>query len=335
MPYSFRNQLLIAAQNLTSDERSVTLAENVTLTARFSDTGFTNADSLLLEGWGYPSSDSAYEAGRLWRQHLSVAFANVAIAADFDAAPLPQRKESDRPESPEAPGLIVFPQPAGLILTPEIKMIGKVTRPLGLFLSQDLPTVREQITDGLDRRLELAYMTFHRALETTNQELQYIFFVTAIEALIDDDIEKPKSVIDALDALHEYADSESSPFAPDVKDSLRKIFREGSKESIGHLGAELASQLNDTYGGREAASFFKHVYNGRSRILHGALKYTGSRKRPTAREIVETVPELHRFVLHLLTAESTRADTPRGNAVAEPKPLETLQNQRRRRGSKN
>lgn len=302
MTWNFRNRITLSQKNLASDQTSVPLAENVTLRALRGSQTFTGADWLLLEGEGYSSSDAAYKEGKLWRHHLSVAFANVGVAADFDPPPPPNRNPDDRPESPEAPGLIIFPRPSGLAIRVEAWAEGSVSRPLDLFLSQDLPQAREAIPKGLSRRLELAYTTFHRAMEVTNPELKYILYVTSIEALIDEEA-KPQSILDALALLQAYVSDEAADLAPEVKKRLCEILEDDKKESITQSGAELASQLSGHYKGKTPSAFFKRVYNGRSKIVHGVAGYTGKNKRFTAREVAETIPELHRFVLDLLTAE--------------------------------
>ena len=309
MTFSFRNRITLGDKKLQSDEAICTLHESdsgeiVTLFAlRRTGDGFSTADWLLVEGGGYESSDQAFKAGKRWRQYLSVAFARVGIAADFDATPLPERRESDRPESPEAPGLIVYPQPSGLSARVESWAEAEVSRPLELFLSEDLPVVREAIPNGLERRLELAYNVFHLALLTNNPDFQYVAFVTAVEALIDDDQKKAPHMVEALGKLREHVES-SSDFGPELQESLSKLLQEDEKESINQLGAKLAAQLTKKYDQKRPDTFFKRVYNGRSRILHGALRFTGKSKRPTVREIQRTIPDLHQFVRDLLAVES-------------------------------
>jgi hypothetical protein len=80
---------------------------------------------------------------------------------------------------------------------------------LELFLSDYLPPVRESMPDGfesmpdvLKRRLELAYSLVHLALSNANPDVQYILWITAVEALIVDD--KPeKDDAELVEALKE------------------------------------------------------------------------------------------------------------------------------------
>ncbi|MBS4727232.1 hypothetical protein MSM1_02260 [Mycobacterium sp. SM1] len=300
MSFAFRNQITLADKSLQSDKTSVPLTDNVTLTA---PAGFTNADRLTLEGQGYPCADKAYEEGKRWRHRLSVAFAHAGIAADFDAPPFPERRQNDRPESPEAPGLHVFPQ-AGLMVHIGITMNAFVGQCLDTFLShlsQDLDPALGSVPQGLDQRLELAYATFHRALATRNAELKFVFLVTAVEALIEEG-EKPQPIRDALRVLQKHVRDQSADFAPDVKERLIQILENAEQESISQRGAQLASQLSGTYGDKTPEGFFKHVYGRRSQIVHGSTEYTGKNKRPSARQIAGDIPELQRFVLDLLHA---------------------------------
>ena len=108
--------------------------------------------------------------------------------------------------------------------------------------------------------------------------------------------------MDALTKLWEYVKSSNDFASARVK--ICEILKENRKESIGQLGAQLALKLRGTYDGEEPAVFFKHVYNGRSRLLHGALKFTGRRKRPTIQQIESANPYLQEFVLDLLAVES-------------------------------
>ena len=84
MRYSFRDRIRPGYKKLQSDLTECPLDESdggeiVTLTALpgRTDGGFTTANWLLLDGRGYESSDQAFEAGKRWRQYLSVAFARA------------------------------------------------------------------------------------------------------------------------------------------------------------------------------------------------------------------------------------------------------------------
>lgn len=310
MPYAFENRIFLGDKTKTLDSSETTReihnsgTEIVTLCSEFSQIGFNKADWLMLRGKGFPSSDAAFEAGKLWRHQLLVAFAKAEISADFDAAAV-EREEGDRERSDEALGLRVYLQP-----TEEIKIafgaraVVRQTRPLDVFLSEELSAARSLIPKGIDRQLELAYETFHMALAATKPEIRYILFVTAIEALIADT--KPekddKVLVAALRDLQREV-GESEHWTPQVRCQIATVLENAKKKSILGLGKELAGGLNPEkkYDGKSAKSFFYENYDGRSTIVHGN---TSSSQRPEPAEIVRRLPHLKEFVLDLLTLES-------------------------------
>ncbi|OHU20983.1 hypothetical protein BKG76_09660 [Mycobacteroides franklinii] len=160
--------------------------------------------------------------------------------------------------------------------------------------------------DGLNRQLELAYTTFHMALATTNLEIKYILFVTAIEALIADT--KPekddKTLVAALKNLQgEVMGSER--WDTQVRDQIAKVLEEAQKKSILRLGKDLAGKLDPKkYDGKSARKFFDENYAGRSAIVHGNTTET---ERPEPAEIARRLPHLREFVLDLLARESATA----------------------------
>jgi hypothetical protein len=319
--YSFRNRIRLGDKKLHSDETICPLDESdggeiVTLSALPGRTGesFTTADWLLLDGRGYESSDQAFEAGKRWRQVLSVAFARAGIAADFDTT-LPDRGPNDRPESPEAPGLIVYPT--------SVRIEGfapsdPVEPTLELFLSDYLPAVRESMPNGfesmpdvLKRRLKLAYSLVHLALSNANPDVQFILWITAVEALILDD--KPerhdKKTVAALKALirgiedSDFLNRES--FNSKVRRRVVGILTKEQEETITELGMKLARKLDKEYDGKSPDKFFQENYHARSRLVHGSID---EEKRLEPREIQRRLPHLKEFVMDLLEVEAASAD---------------------------
>ncbi|WP_157897107.1 zinc-binding metallopeptidase family protein [Mycobacteroides salmoniphilum] len=313
MPYTFENRIVLGDKTLDSSETTRVIHHSdtvvVTLWPEHSQTGFKSADWLMLRGEGFPSSDAAFDAGKLWRQQLSVAFAKAEIGADFDAVPV-QHEKGDRQRSPEARGLRVYLQPQGTAISISGRVDIRVARLLDKFLSEDLPAARRLIPDVLNRQLELAYTTFHMALATTNPEIRYILFVTAIEALIADT--KPekddKVLVAALKELqHEVEDSER--WDAQIRDRIGKVLEDAQKKSIVGLGKELAGKLDSKkYDGKSPKRFFDENYGGRSAIVHGNTTET---KRPEPAEIARRLPHLKEFVLDLLTRESEASDLPK------------------------
>ena len=318
MPYSFRNRIRLGYKKLQSDRTECPLDESdggeiVTLTALpgRTDGGFKTANWLLLDGRGYESADQAFETGKRWRQYLSVAFARAEIAADFDTTP--SRHPDDRPESSEAPGLVVYPSPPSLVRIEGFAGDVRVEPGLELFLSDYLPPVRESMPDGfesmpdvLKRRLELAYSLVHLALLNIEPDLKYILLMTAVEALIPD--EKPERddryVVAALGRLREQVMSSG-----DMNRRLRKrvdgILKNAQKETITQLGINLAQKLEKNYDGLPPGEFFDKYYKGRSAVVHGSID---EERRPEPGEIQRRLPHLQQFVMDLLEVEAASAD---------------------------
>lgn len=312
MPYSFENRIVLGdkTRTLDSSETSQVIhnsgTETVTLCPDFSQTGsFDKADWLMLRGAGFPSSDAALDAGKLWRQQLLVAFAKAEISADFDAAPV-QPEEGDRERSDEARGLRVYLQP-----TEEIKVafgaraVVRQTRSLDIFLSEELAAARSLIPDGLDRQLELAYETFHMALAATNPEIKYILFVTAIEVLIPDkkpekDSEDDRELVAALKKL-QCEVAKSCCWNTQIRRQISSVLANAQRKSITGLGKEISRKLDPKkYDGESAEDFFGKSYATRSGIVHGSI----AEKRPEPAEIARRLPCLKEFVLDLLTREA-------------------------------
>lgn len=308
MPYAFENRIVLRDKTLESLETSRVIHESgteiVTLTPEHSQTGFKNADWIILQGKGFPTPEAAFQSGRLWRQQLSVAFTKGDIAADFDAMPAQHLNESDPPIDPEARGLRVYLQPPdGAIIVIGGRVELHVARSLDVFLSEDLPVARQLIPRGLDPQLELAFATFHLALATTNPEVKYILFVTAIEALIADT--KPEKadtlLVSALKELRGEV-KESERWNAEIRNQISKVLEDAQKESITRLGKDLAGKLDPKrYDGKSARKFFDENYAARSTLVHGN---TSENVRPEPSEIARRLPLLKEFVLDLLTLES-------------------------------
>lgn len=312
MPYSFENRIVLGdkTRTLESSETSQVIhnsgTETVTLCSDFSQTGsFDKADWLMLRGTGFPSSDAAFEAGKLWRHQLLVAFAKAKISADFDAAPV-QSEEDDRERSDEARGLRVYLQPPEEVRVAfGARAVVRRTRLLDAFLSEDLSAARNLIPSGLNRQLKLAYETFHMALAATNPEIKYILFVTAIEVLIPDkkpekDSEHDKELVAALKKLQREV-ARSDCRNTKIRGQISSVLANAQKKSITELGKELARKLDPKkYDGGSAENFFGESYATRSRIVHGSI----AEKRPEPTEIARRLPCLKEFVLDLLTREA-------------------------------
>jgi hypothetical protein len=320
--YSFRNRIRLGDKKLQSDKAKCPLlsggGESVTLSAHPGPAGdgFTNAHWLLLDGRGYESSDQAFEAGKRWRQYLSVAFARAGIAADFDT--IPSREPNDLPASPEAPGLVVYPSSS--VRTEMWAPSVRVEPTLEQFLSGYLSPVRESMPDGfeslpdvLKRRLRLAYSLVHLALLNANPDVQFILWITAVEALIPD--EKPlrhkEKTVAALKALISgIKDSDflnRELFNSRVRRRVVDISTKEQEKTIDitELGKTLAGKLHKEYDDKPPDEFFDENYKARHTLVHANID---TDERPEPREIERRLPHLQEFVMDLLKVEAASAN---------------------------
>jgi hypothetical protein len=176
-------------------------------------------------------------------------------------------------------------------------------RPLELFLSEDLPAVRQALPDGLQQRpqLDLAYRLIHLALLNAHVEVKYILFVTAIEALIPDSMPEKgdTAFVAALQELIGYA-KQPSRFASQTRDKVLGSLGYLKRESISSYGVKLAAKLSGTYDGLSPGEYFERAYKRRSRLVHGSL--SGGSRLDT-REIGRELNTLRDFALDLLARE--------------------------------
>ena len=180
--------------------------------------------------------------------------------------------------------------------------------PLDSFVSEALTAVRAAIPNGLDRRLELAYSLVHLALSNANPDVQFILWITAIEALIPD--EKPKrkeaegKVVKYLEQLREEVGADSEKFDRKVRKRVAGLLKLAQEETITELGMTLARKLDKEYDGKSPDEFFQENYRGRSSLVHGSID---EEKRPEPREIQRRLPHLQEFVMDLLEVEAASA----------------------------
>lgn len=303
----FHNRILLGDKFLRSDAKQQILDERdsikVTLEVALGP-NFTEAKSLALRGVGYSSSDQAHRAGRIWRQHVAMAFAEGHLGADLDPLPLPgNRSASERPVDPAAPGLVVYP--AGLRF--EGLASGQALRPIDRFL-EDLADVRQSVPEAFPDRpdLELAFRMIHLSLMTSNVDSQYILLVTAVEALIPDNRPKrdDEPLIAALDELAGYVE-QPDQFTGPVREKLLNLLAQSKRQSITDIGVQLARRIKDrTYADLAPDAYFRRAYGIRSKLVHGGLDGGA----PIDRQMVfADVEVLRRFVLDLLSVETRQA----------------------------
>lgn len=301
--YAFRNRIMLGKNGLSSDLITQPLHEDgdekVVLRVLMGN-NFSDASWLQLEGDSYQTAEQAFDAGKMWRQWLSVSFARVGIGADFDPMPPTSGAPGDLPTDRDAPGLIVFSRQPGLTAEGWAPLIIHGVS-LANFLRYELSAVRDVLLDGLKQRpqLDLAFRLVHLATITAHVEVKYILFVTAIEALIPDSLPL-KDDEDLVAALNEIIEHTKQPslFSSTIRNKLLGTLGYMKRESISGFGKKLAARLNGTYDGLSPADYFGRAYENRSKLVHGSLD-GGS--RPDMREIDREIDILRQFVLDLLS----------------------------------
>ena len=295
---------MLGDKPLRSDSKKQVLSEvdSIVVTLEVAlGSSFTDTDSLVVRGVGYGSSDEAYNAGRLWRQYLAMAFGKGHVGADLDPLPYPGRGVRDRPADSAAPGLVVYPATDFRF---ESLARAEVLRPIEHFLT-DLARVREWAPEGFSERpdLELALRMFHISLMVSNVDAQYILLVSAVEALIPDErpLKADAKFVTAMNELTEIV-REPNRFDGDVRDKILNAFKSAKHESIGALGAAIARKcIGTTYDGLQPDVYFRRVYGLRSSLVHGGLDGDG----PVGRQKVsDGLQVLRGFVLDLVIAET-------------------------------
>jgi hypothetical protein len=302
--WCFQNRILLGDKPLHSDAKQQVLSDDGTIKVTLEvalGANFTESTALALRGVGYSSSDEAHRAGRIWRQHVAMAFAKGVLGADLDPLPLPgPRPSTERPVDPAAPGLVVYP--SGIRF--EGLAGGHAERPIDAFIT-DLADVRESVPAAFPDRadLELAFRMFHLSLMVSNIDAQYILLVTAVEALIPDKRPKrdDKPLVEALDQLTAYA-KQPNQFTGPVREKLLSLLAEAKRQSISEIGMRIARRITDrTYNDLSPDAYFQRAYGIRSRLVHGGL----DGQAPVDRQMVfEDTQVLRRFVADLLATET-------------------------------
>lgn len=301
MTWFFRNRIALNDKQLISESDDTRVLDSGDVTVRLKIAGrgeHGNVNVFTLEGGEYATPEDALNAGRLWRQRLSVTFARYGVAAEFDSNPLPQRDSGDFPVDPHMPGLLV--RSTKQILRMEGFASGYASRPLDRVLGTDLSESSALVGGGIDRQLELAFDLVHLALSATNVDVRFILWVSAVEALIPNEM----PLIENVDAIT-YFDELIAQVGSDGKYNARvrkkviNALERGKYQNITDVGASLARLLDKEYDGLSADIFFRQNYAVRSTLVHGNADES---KRIGREEVQRRETPLRSFVGDLLDA---------------------------------
>jgi len=271
MTWFFRNRIALNDKLLQSktDDARVLGSGDVTVKLEIAGRGeHGNVNVFTLQGGEYATPEDALNAGRSWRQRLSVTFARKGVAAEFDSNPLPQRDSEDFPVDPHMPGLLV--RSTKPVARAEGHFGLSALRPLDLVLGTDLSESTELVGDGIDRQLELAFDLVHLALSAKNADVQFILWVSAIEALIPNDL----PLIENEDAIAYFDElkllvKDGGKYNSSIRKKAINALERGKFQTITDVGASLTLLLENEYDGLSPEKFFRENYAVRSTLVHG------------------------------------------------------------------
>lgn len=306
--FSFRNRIVLSAPLVSPQDLSSYVlssgpgGELVQLLGPDVEQPVTGAIELRLRGSGYRTRDDAIDAGKLWRDRLTVAFAHYEKAIDMGPDDTPDAAELsggqpyyiyDRGRvSRDTPKLTVFPTdnepPASGpffegVVTHNIEQL--VNGHLAWVAARDLNLTPDQ---------RLAYKLLHVSTFEASPEARCILLFTGVEALIPERY-RTDDYIAALEGLRAHL-AKLEDVDDVVRETLRQRLEYQDSESIRFRGRTWTRDLlaDRTFAGRGAEDYFKHAYTLRNKIAHGNVD------RPSAAALSREIPELHRFLMTLL-----------------------------------
>lgn len=283
---------------LSSDSDS----ELVELLGPRGDDTISHAMELRLRGSNYGTREDAIEAGKRWRDRLTVAFAHYEKGIEIGSDETPEVAEwsggqpyflYDLGRGPrDTPKLTVFPtdsEPRWGGLFGE----GVVAHGIETFINGHLAWVRQREC-RLNPQQQLAYRLFHAAYFEFNFETVYILLFTGVEALIPKRF-RTEPYINALERLRASV-ADMDAVQDSVKESLDRLLEYKENESIRYRGRTWVQELlgTNTFDGKSSEEFFLDAYETRNSVAHGNVN------RPTAESLKEQIPELRRYLLALL-----------------------------------
>ncbi|BBX23125.1 hypothetical protein MTER_25360 [Mycolicibacter terrae] len=262
-----------------------------------------DAIELVLNGRNFSTFDAALAAARLWRNHVTVAFAHYLVGIKIGSDSDPTEKQTSgfgsayypNPERRvrEEPGLFVCEDGRSGGLTVQMLADARVLQGLDGLVNYAMRWITQrsyQITD----QQSLAYALVHASYFEDNPETSYILLATVIEALLPPRDECPRDIAGVIDTLKETLDGMS-----DIDEELRQDVAEALEDDkfdpIGRRGRQLVGCLGtERFADKKPKDYFMHCYDIRSKLVHGNVE------RLTAAELTSELRDLRRFVLALL-----------------------------------
>lgn len=270
----------------------------------------------VIQGSGYPSQDDAFIAAREWRQYFTIGAARRGFPIEIgglneDKLEPHQFPVWDRTLVPDELISKFDLERSDRVLVDRIGLMIYEAEPVAKFFYPDWPDsivacTAQSIKDAIQsirtddpanvwgEQLSLAYRLVHASLMANDSESKHILLVTAIEAVLPDRRKRSPDVVSVIDSL--ILTLTTLDGIAEIKTTVAALLRDDKYESISRSGAQLASQLGRTYGGKTAEQYFRHVYGIRSGLVHGSLR----RLSADERDVIDEYKELLQFVLDML-----------------------------------
>lgn len=307
--YSFRNRMILSAEVSSVDDinRFVLSDENtdehVEILGPDGDANLWGAMELRLRGSGYPSPEAAIEAGKHWRDILTVAFAHYERGIELgpDDTPYMPHYSFGRFNFPthkgrkmrDTPKLVVFPTDREPDYGNWNMNFGDSLEAIELIHRGPITWLKKRTGWTLNDKQRLAYKFIHSSFFESDVEAKYILLFTGIEALIPKALRKEQFVevlrklrlnLAAMPDLDESA-----------RDSVDKLLEYKENESIRYRGRNFVKVLGDEiFDEKTPENYFLEAYNTRNKLAHANVN------RPTAEGLNGQIRELRRYLLLLL-----------------------------------
>jgi hypothetical protein len=314
--YAFRNRVeLRPDRRLAIESEKYEIGSNdsqeaVLLMPALLNDKISESSSLILSGSPYPDFDTAYNAGRRWRQTLSSALARMGHSCELGD----DDKEKSNPHEITAlhiKGMFGL-DASHVVYQDRVGLLVFETMPSPRFINSsatgEVASSESQVKNALaaaqgryngiwPNQLRLAYELVHSSLRDTNPESRHILAVTAIEALIPFREKHPELSM-LLDTLQPIVDGVSG-FDDDTRTTVKRLLDTDKMESIRQYGRILAGRLADEYDSLPAKKYFDKAYGIRSDLAHGNLRNKPNLSKDA---LNQQYIELLLFVLDILEA---------------------------------
>lgn len=266
------------------------------------------AMELRLRGDGYPTLEAAIEAGRYWRDVLTIAFAHYSRGIELgpDDTPGVPHYSYGRFHFPtpkgrkmrDTPKLVVFPSQQEPDYGNWHMSVGPHPEAIEVIYRSTITWIKKRSGWQLNDKQRLAYQFVHGSLFEAEPESVYILLFTGIEALIPTALRKAE-ILDVLGRLRSNL-ATMNQIDESARDSVDELLKYKENESIRYRGRNFVKILDDVmyelelFDEKGPEEFFLEAYNTRNKLAHANVS------RPTADDLKRQIPELRRYLLALL-----------------------------------